>query len=151
MSHRRLVRSIVLAAFALVLVAAPAEAGRKWCQKDPAFQVAGTRVSVDVAVYDDLQTHVTGPIAVTLYVPPGTAAELVFTDDGFNGYGEVATILTDERLRVTGRGIQIRVVVVVPASVSMPAIGTVYPGSGRPVTVNGKTNNSITINASVSA
>src|SRR5215217_972701 len=151
MHRRRLVQSIVLAAFAVVLATAPADAGRKWCQKDPAFLVAGTLVSVDVAVYDDLTMHVTGPIAVTLYVPQGTTAEFVFADDGFNGHGETASILTDKRLQTTGRGIQIRVVVQVPAGIGMPVLGTVYPGSGRPVTVNGKTNNPITINASVSA
>jgi hypothetical protein len=149
MPTRPLVQSLVLAVVAVVLAAAPVDAGRKWCQKDPGFLVAGTYVSVDIAVYDDLTHHVTGPISVTLSVPPGTNATVAFLDDGFNGLGEAVSILTDDHLQTTGRGIQIRVVVVVPAAIGMPSIGTVYPGTGKPVTVNGQTNNTIPINATV--
>ena len=151
MLPRRLVPSLVLVLFALVVVAAPADAGRKWCQKDPAFLVAGTYVAVDVAVYADQTPHVTGPIGVTLYVPPGTDAAVAFVDEGFNGHGEAVAVVADERLQSTGRGIQIRVVVEVPAAIAMPANGTVSPGAGKPVTVNGQTNNAIRINATVSA
>ena len=151
MLQRRLVQSLVLAVFALLAAAAPADAGRKWCQKDPAFLVAGIYVSVDVAVYADQTPHVTGPISVTLFVPPGIDASVAFTDDGFNSHGESVAIVTDKRLQTTGRGIQIRVVVQVPTAIAMPAIGTVYPGAGKPVTVNGQTNNAISINATASA
>jgi hypothetical protein len=151
MLPRRLVPSLVLVVFALLAAAAPVDAGRKWCQKDPAFLVAGTYVAVDVAVYADQTPHVTGPIGVTLFVPAGIDASVAFTDDGFNGHGEAVAIVADERLQTTGRGVQIRVVVEVPAAVGMPANSTVYPGAGKPVTVNGQTNNAIRINATVSA
>ena len=151
MLPRRLVPSLVLVVVVLLAAAAPASAGRKWCQKDPAFLVAGIYVSVDVAVYADQTSHVTGPISVTLFVPAGIDASVAFTDDGFNAHGESVAIVTDKRLQTTGRGIQIRVVVQVPAAIAMPAIGTVYPGAGKPVTVNGQTNNAIPINATASA
>src|SRR5215211_3187456 len=95
MLPRRLVPSLVLAVVVLLAAAAPASAGRKWCQKDPAFLVAGIYVSVDVAVYADQTPHVTGPIGVTLYVPLGTDATVAFTDDGFNGHGEAVAIVAD--------------------------------------------------------
>ena len=151
MLPRRLVPSLVLVVVVLLAAAAPADAGRKWCQKDPAFLVAGIYVSVDVAVYADQTPHVTGPIGVTLFVPAGIDASVAFTEDGFNGHGEAVAIVADERLQTTGRGIQIRVVVQVPAAIGMPANGTVSPGAGKPVTVNGQTNNAIRINATVSA
>ena len=151
MLPRRLVPSLVLVVFALLVAVAPAAAGRKWCQKDPAFLVAGISVSVDVAVYADQQAHVTGPIGVTLFVPAGIEATVAFTDDGFNGHGEAVAIVADERLQTTGRGIQIRVVVQVPAAIAMPARATVSPGAGKAVTVTGQTNNAIPINATASA
>ena len=151
MLPRRLVQSLVLAVVVLLAAAAPADAGRKWCQKDPAFLVAGTSVAVDVAVYADQQAHVTGPIGVTLFVPAGIEASVAFTDDGFNGHGEAVAIVADERLQTTGRGIQIRVVVEVPAAIAMPARATVSPGAGKAVTVTGQTNSAIRINATVSA
>jgi hypothetical protein len=115
MLQRRLVQSLVLAVVVLLAAAAPVDAGQKWCQKDPAFLVVGTYVSVDAAVYADQSPHVTGPIGVTLYAPLGTDATVAFTDDGFNGHGEAVAIVADERLQTTGRGIPIRVVVEVPA------------------------------------
>jgi hypothetical protein len=142
---------VMLAALVFVIVAAPADAGRRWCRVDPIFNIAGTTTSVDVAVYEDLQVHVTGPIAVTLRVPPGTPVEVTYVDDGFNGFGEAITIVSDPRLKVTSRGIQVRFQVAVPADTIMPVLVTVAPSSGRASSVAGKTNSTITVNTTIAS
>jgi hypothetical protein len=146
--NRRLL-PLVFAACALWLAVSPVEAGRRWCHKDPIFMVAGVTVSVDVAVYDDQQNLVTGAVVVKLLVPPGTKAELVFVDDGFNGFGEKVTIVTDKRLRKVSHGIQIRVDVHIPAKKHIAALATVKPGSAKATSLQGTTNRSIFVNATV--
>src|SRR5688500_9921147 len=62
---------VVLTALVLALVAvAPAQAGRRWCESDPVFLIAGRQVNVVVAIQEEHVPAVTGPIAVTLSVPP---------------------------------------------------------------------------------
>jgi hypothetical protein len=148
--NRRLL-TYALFALALLVAAAPAQAGRKWCQRDPVFSVNGTLVNVFVSVYDDQQIRVTGPVAVTLSVPPGTVAELVSVDEGFNGFGETVTIVTNPRLKVTSRGIQTQIQVAVPSDISMHVLITVAPSSGKAVTQTGKTNTTVTVNTTIVA
>jgi hypothetical protein len=148
--NRRLV-TFALIALALLVATAPAQAGRKWCQRDPVLSVNGTLVNVFVSVYDDQQIHVTGPVAVTVGVPPGTITELVSVDEGFNGFGETVTIVSNPRLKVTSRGIQTQIQVAVPADISMPVLVTVAPESGKAVTQTGRTNTTITVNTSIVA
>jgi hypothetical protein len=148
--NRRLL-TYALLALVLLVAAAPAQAGRKWCQRDPVFSVNGTLVNVFVSVYDDQQTRVTGPVAVTLSVPPGTVAELISVDEGFNGFGETVTIVTNPRLKVTSRGVQTQIQVGVPSDISMPVLVTVAPESGKAVSQTGRTNTTITVNTSIVA
>ena len=140
---------VALAALAFVIVMAPVDAGRKWCQVDPIFNIAGTTTQVEIAVYEDLQVHVTGPIAVTLSVPPGTAVEVMSVDGGFNGYGHAITVVSDPRLNVTPRGIQVRFQVAVPSARIMPFLLTVVPSSGRASSVTGNTNTTMIVNTTV--
>ncbi|MFL5760102.1 MAG: hypothetical protein ACJ789_10205 [Thermomicrobiales bacterium] len=142
---------IMLAALVFVIVAAPVDAGRHWCRSDPIFNIAGTTTSVYVDIDQDSQVHVTGPIAVTLSVPPGTAVEVTYVDAGFNGFGEAITIVSNSRLKVTSRGIQVQFQVAVPADTVMPVLVTVAPLSGRASSVNGKTNTTITVNTTVAS
>ena len=140
---------VLLAALVFALIVSPVDAGRKWCQHDPIFTIAGISTPVYVAVYDDMQAHVTGPIAVKLTVPIGTPVEVTFVDEGFNGYGEVISIDSSSRLKVTSRGIQVQVQVTVPADTSMPVLVTVAPSTGRASSVTGKTNTIIVVNVTV--
>jgi hypothetical protein len=142
---------VALAALAFVIVMAPVDAGRKWCQHDPIFNIAGTTTPVYIAVYEDLQAHVTGPIAVTLSVPAGTAVEVTYVDAGFNGFGEAITVVSDPQLKVTSRGIPVRFKVTVPSHKIMPVLVTVAPGSGRAISVSGKTNTAVTVNTAVAS
>jgi hypothetical protein len=141
--------SVMLAALVFVVFVAPVDAGRQWCRSDPTFSIAGTTTSVDVSVYQDLQVHVTGPIAVKLSVPPGTAVEVMHVDEGFNKFGDAITIVSDPRLKVTRQGIQVRFEVAVPSARIMPFLLTVVPSSGRALSVTGNTNTTMILNTMV--
>jgi len=149
MSRNSRLVPILLAALAFLVVAAPVDAGRRWCQKDPIFSIAGTSVPLYVSVYDDQKSHVTGPIAVTLSVPAGVSVEVTYVDDGFNGYGEKITVLSNSRLKVTSKGVQTQFQVSVPADVNMPVLVTLAPVNGRSISITGKTNSVISVNATI--
>ncbi|HYP59044.1 MAG TPA: hypothetical protein VEQ36_01345 [Thermomicrobiales bacterium] len=149
MSRNSRLIPVVLAAVALLLIVAPVDAGRKWCQKDPTFSVAGTSVPLYVSVYDDQQSHVTGPIAVTLSVPVGVSVVVTYVDNGFNGYGEAISVVTNSKLRVTSKGVQTQIQVSVPADISMPVQVKVAPANGRATSITGKTNTVISVNATI--
>jgi hypothetical protein len=151
MLHTSRLIGVMLAALVFVMAVAPVDAGRHWCRVDPIFNIGGTTTSVEVAVYQDLQHHVTGPIAVTLSVPPGTPVEVTYVDDGFNGFGEAITVVTDPRLKVISRGIQVRFQVSLPADKIMPVLATVAPSSGRASSVAGKNNMTITVTTTVAS
>jgi len=141
----------LVAALVFVVVASPVDAGRKWCRVDPTFNIAGTTTSVDVSVDQDLQLHVTGPVAVTLRVPLSTAADVTYVDQGFNGLGEVIAVVPDPRLKVTKVGIQVQFSVAVPASKNMPVLVTVSPAAGRAASVGGSTAATVTVNTTVTS
>lgn len=149
MSRNSRLIPLVLAAVALLLIVAPVDAGRKWCQKDPTFSVAATSVPLYVSVYDDQQSHVTGPIAVTLSVPVGVSVVVTYVDNGFNGYGEAISVVTNSKLRVTSKGVQTQIQVSVPADISMPVQVKVAPANGRATSITGKTNTVISVNATI--
>jgi len=149
MSRNSRLIPVVLAAVALLLIVAPVDAGRKWCQNDPTFSVAGTSFPLYVSVYDDQQSHVTGPIAVTLSVPVGVSVVVTYVDNGFNGYGEAISVVTNSKLRVTSKGVQTQIQVSVPADISMPVQVKVAPANGRATSITGKTNTVISVNATI--
>ena len=108
---------VALCALVLTLVAvAPAAAGRRWCEADPVFLIAGRQVNVVTAIPEEYLSAVTGPVAVTLYVPDGVSAQLLATDAGYNGYGEVVSIVPVSWLAVSRRGVEAVVEVTLPAS-----------------------------------
>jgi hypothetical protein len=149
MLHRRRFVSVLIVAFAFFVAVSPADAARKWCHRDPVVRVAGTLVKVDVAVCDDQQHLVTGAIAVKFTVPPGTATEVVMTDDGFKGQGERVTVEYDKRLKASSRSVQIRVLVQVPATNRMAAQVVVTPGTAKSIAISGSTNTEFTATTSV--
>lgn len=85
---KRLTGSVTLALVALVLLVAPASAGREWCAKDPVVSLNGTAVQILVAVPAEYVPAVNGAIDVRIATPSGVASDVVFLDAGFNGYGE---------------------------------------------------------------
>jgi hypothetical protein len=148
-ASKRRAAAPALAVLLALLVAAPAGAGRMWCRVDPVFLVAGTRVSVLVAVPEAAQAGVTGPLEVRLLVPVGTDATLESVDAGFNGHGEDAAIVPAEHLKHDRR-------VAIQAEVTVPAAGddfsvevTVIPAQGKTRTVSGRSNLPVLVRSSV--
>jgi hypothetical protein len=88
---KRLTGSVTLALVALVLLVAPASAGREWCAKDPVVSLNGTVVQILVAVPKEYVPAVNGAIDVRIATPSGVASEVVFLDAGFYGYGETVS------------------------------------------------------------
>jgi hypothetical protein len=105
MRHRRYVASMILAALAVLVLATPVSADRRWCLSDPIVALNGTEVQILVGIPEEYLPLVNGPIDVQLRVPSGVTTEVVFLDEGFNGYGEVVTFHADERLTVNGGGV----------------------------------------------
>jgi hypothetical protein len=142
-------RAVLVALFTLVVAfvaVAPAAAGRRWCEIDPVFQIAGRQVNVVTAIPEEYQSAVTGPVAVTLYVPSGVEALLISTDAGYNGYGEVVSIVPVSWLSVTARGVQALVEVTVPISRSdVPVQVFVTPDGSRTFSSYGQANSNIPV------
>ncbi len=72
-----------------MMTAAPALAGRGWCRADPIVSFDGSEVQIWVEMPAEYEAYVNGPIEVTMRHPKGVETEVLFTDSGFNGYGEV--------------------------------------------------------------
>jgi hypothetical protein len=142
---------VALTALALALVvASPAEAGRRWCEIDPVFLVAGTQVNVAVSILEEHQPAVTGPTVVTLFVPVGASAVLTSTDEGYNGYGEVVTIVPASWLTATKKGVPIAVEVTVPASRSdLPVLVEAASADGKSKSTRDVANAVITVQLTV--
>jgi hypothetical protein len=89
---RRIVHTLIplLALLALALPA-PARAEVEWCKKDPVVRLNGTELQIWVAIPAQYQPLVNGPVQVEVGTPKGVRRELVYTDSGFNGYGEAVT------------------------------------------------------------
>ena len=149
MLRRRRFLSLLIVAFGLSVAGSPVEAARKWCHKDPVMSVAGTKVNVDVAVYDDEKHLVTGPVVVKFFVPPGTKTAVVALDDGFNGFGELVTVEVDKRLKASTRSVQIRVLVQIPSKGKLAAQVVITPGKAKPVAISGRTNTTFSATTSV--
>lgn len=72
-----------------LILALPVAAGVQWCETDPIVTLNGDQYQILVAVPQEYVSRVNGPIEVDVKTPEQTVAQLVFTDAGFNGYGEV--------------------------------------------------------------
>jgi hypothetical protein len=94
-SSRRYLSATILGLVALFVFAVPAGAGVSWCRADPIVELNGKRVQIWVAVPEQYVDKVTGPIDVQINVPSSVSRELIFTDAGFNGYGEKVTFTTN--------------------------------------------------------
>ena len=68
--------------------AKPAEAGVSWCMTDPIVRLGGTRLQFWVSILAEDLPFVTGPVACRVLTAKGVSREVLFTDAGFNGYGE---------------------------------------------------------------
>lgn len=86
---RRLVVALVIIVVVGSIGAGPVAAGRKWCARDPLVSLNGAPVQIVVAVPEEFVPAVNGPVAVTVQTPSDVERVVLYTDDGFNGHGEI--------------------------------------------------------------
>ncbi len=85
---RKVFAATTLGLLAVLMLAAPAMAGRTWCARDPIVRINGHDVQMWVAVPAEYVSLVSGPIDIEILTAQPVDAEVLFLDEGFNGYGE---------------------------------------------------------------
>jgi hypothetical protein len=110
---RRVSVSLLLGVLALLLVSAPASAGRAWCRTDPIMIINGQIADLFVSSSLTAPLQVTGPTQVVVTLPQGVSF-LAIPDLGFL-HGEKVTVKRSDALHVTSQGIEVMFDVYVPA------------------------------------
>ena len=113
---RRLASMFALAVVLLALAGAPAGARIGTCRGDPVVRIDGQIADIVLSSHDEMKDAATGPAKVVVTVPSGVPAELVATDRGFGGHGYDVRFAESDRLRVTERGLEVRIEVYAPAT-----------------------------------
>jgi hypothetical protein len=85
---RKMFLATTLGLLAVLMLAAPAMAGRTWCARDPIVRVNGHDIQLWVAVPTEYVPLVSGPIDIEILTAKPVDAETLYLDEGFNGYGE---------------------------------------------------------------
>ena len=114
---RRYGIAAVITTVMLVLVSGPAAAGWQWCPKDPIIALNGQEVQIWVSIPAQYENAVTGPVEVDVFIPRGVTQEVLFTDEGFNGFGE--TVAFYERGQLRGDQMDVNLRIYVPYDRSM--------------------------------
>ena len=125
---RRAVPVLGLLTLLFLLTAPSAGAVLNWCKTDPIVEIGGKRAHVYVASPQDILAAATGPTAVEITVPVGVSTSLISTDAGF-GHGWEVTFVESANLRITNRGIEVRVSTSVPANATLLVVTEVVDGS----------------------
>jgi len=137
--------ALLIALLAVLIFAASASAGRTWCARDPVVRIDGVELQIWIAVPQEYEAYVNGPIRVDVRTPKAAQEELVFVDDGFNGHGEVVTFsdLSDQATS-NGKTTQTSVNVSVPIDYAKLPPNTqvqvqveLIPENGKARTVSG--------------
>lgn len=138
MRGRRWIYSSALALTAIIVLSGGVFAGG-WCRADPIVQINGEEVQIWVAIPDDMQHTVNGPIQVLVSKPWGTDAHVTFLDEGFNGHGETVRFFTSGPPNSDG-SMDIQIMVSVPVDTSQLPSGTwSFPVMVEVITDNGTT------------
>lgn len=85
---RKLLVAITMSALAILILATPALAGRTWCFRDPIVRINGYDAQFWVGVPSEYVALVSGPIDIDILTAQPVNGEVLFLDEGFNGYGE---------------------------------------------------------------
>ncbi len=104
LTSRKMFLALALGMLAVLVLASPAMAARSWCAKDPIVLLNGTPVQMWIAIDEQYVPYVNGPIDVKVYTPGSVEREVVFLDEGFNGYGETVTWGTIDYATVASDG-----------------------------------------------
>ena len=92
-----------------VLVVSPVAAGWQWCPRDPIVALNGQEVQIWVSIPEQYESAVTGPVQVDIRTPRGVEQEVIFTDEGFNGFGEEVSFFERGLLRGDEMDVDVRV------------------------------------------
>ena len=111
LKNRRWLVSGLVSTLALLVFGGAVLAGG-WCRADPIIELEGEEVQIWAAIPNEYQALVNGPIDVTVTLPTNRSHSVVFTDSGFNGYGETVTFVNGGK--ATGNRYEIDVHVEVP-------------------------------------
>jgi hypothetical protein len=101
---RKTLVAMTLAVLAVLMLAAPAMAGRTWCARDPIVRINGHDVQFWVAIPSEYVPLVNGPIDIEILTAQPVDATVLYTDAGFNGYGETVRFGTMRRGKVYNDG-----------------------------------------------
>ena len=85
---RKMFVATTLGLLAVLMLAAPAMAGRTWCARDPIVRINGHDVQLWVGIPVEYVPLVSGPIDIEILTAKPVDGEVLFLDEGFNGYGE---------------------------------------------------------------
>lgn len=132
--------SVIGALLIVISMAGPAGASRGWCRADPTILVGGKQVQVWVLIPDDTVGLVTGPIQLAITVPRQTEHSILFTDAGFNGYGEAVAWIVDGDPSSDGN-LSLRISVRVPTvdGQYLPMLVDIITEDGEVATMGGAT------------
>lgn len=144
-SAGRRTAALLLGLLALLVVAMPASAGRAWCARDPIVTIQGTQLQILIAIPEEYVPYVNGPIHVDVRTPDWAPADLLFVDDGYNGYGEFVTFSIINGNPVydpskTQTNVDVMVPIAydkLPPNTQVPVQVTLIPGKGATKVKNG--------------
>ncbi|MEZ4520526.1 MAG: hypothetical protein R3A46_02620 [Thermomicrobiales bacterium] len=135
---RRWFMSSSLAMIAILALAGSTFAGG-WCRADPIVEIDGEAVQIWVAIPENLQPAVNGPIQVIVSRPWNANSRVLMLDSGFNGHGERVTFFANNGRNRDG-SMDIDVFVVVPINQQALPPGTWQaPVMVEIITAKGKT------------
>ena len=139
---KRHAASFIIAFLLAALLVFPAQAGLVWCQGDPVVELNGTNVQIVVSILEDNGDLVTGPIQVDVATPKSVSRQMVFADNGFNGYGEQVTFSDLDTPNLNDL-FTTKITARIPVSsdgATVPVQMTITPGNGKAYTVTGTAN-----------
>lgn len=85
---RRFVVAASIALLVIMSIGSTVSAARGWCARDPIVELDGVEYQLIVSIPWENVPQVNGELLFEFSSPKGTQRELIFEDEGFNGYGE---------------------------------------------------------------
>lgn len=124
---RRVAISILVPLLAVLCLVLPAQAALKWCKGDPIVKLNGAQVQILVDIPEEYLTLVNGPIDFNISTPKSVARQLIFTDSGFNGYGEIVRFTDSSSFVQINSSFTAEIRVRVPVDESRLGVAEVVP------------------------
>jgi len=137
---RRCALIALTALLTLLPFATPVSAGKGWCRSDPIVTLNGVQLQLLIAIPVEEQANVIGPIAVTMVAPKASKMTVVYTDSGFNGFGESINLAANsDRIGIDGT-FTVKAILSVPMRGNnfIPMQVEIIPDSGESVFVEGQ-------------